>query len=146
MKVSNSIWKERLAEQVPPQLAEEIDTFETEIDLRSQGKADEKVFAETRLRRGVYGQRYDNGQRHDGQQSKQLPFDEKVTKGPNTVWDAPGMQRIKIPYGGLSPEQMEVLAELAEEYQRTGSVGALNNHVERITIQIEAITLFGTAL
>jgi hypothetical protein len=24
---------------------------------------DEKVFAETRLRRGVYGQRYDNGQR-----------------------------------------------------------------------------------
>ena len=29
-----------------------------------QGKIDEKVFAETRLRRGAYGQRYDNGQRH----------------------------------------------------------------------------------
>ena len=26
------------------------------------------------------------------------------------------MQRIKIPYGGLNPEQLEVLAELAEEY------------------------------
>src|SRR5439155_17340381 len=29
---------------------------------------------------------------------------------------APGMQRIKIPFGALSPEQMEVIAELAEEY------------------------------
>ena len=26
------------------------------------------------------------------------------------------MQRIKIPFGGVSPEQLEVLAELAEEY------------------------------
>jgi hypothetical protein len=26
------------------------------------------------------------------------------------------MQRIKIPYGGVNPEQMVVLAELAEEY------------------------------
>jgi sulfite reductase (ferredoxin) len=38
------------------------------------------------------------------------------TKGPETIWDAPGMQRIKIPYGGTSPEQLEVLADLAEEY------------------------------
>ncbi len=28
----------------------------------------------------------------------------------------PGMQRIKIPYGGLNPEQMRLLADLAEEY------------------------------
>ncbi len=116
MKASNAVWKERLRGQLPPQLAEEIDTFETEIELRSQDKADEKVFAETRLRRGVYGQRYDNGQRHDGTQSRDLPFADKVTKGPHTMWDAPGMQRIKIPYGGLNPEQLELLAELAEEY------------------------------
>ncbi|HXX92213.1 MAG TPA: nitrite/sulfite reductase, partial [Planctomycetota bacterium] len=38
------------------------------------------------------------------------------TKGPATFWDAPGMQRIKIPYGGLNPEQLEALAELSEEY------------------------------
>src|SRR4029434_6231261 len=31
-------------------------------------------------------------------------------------WDAPGMQRIKVPFGGLNAEQMEVMAELAEEY------------------------------
>src|SRR4029078_702527 len=39
-----------------------------------------------------------------------------VTKGPETEWDAPGMQRIKIPGGGLNPEQLEILADLAEEY------------------------------
>ncbi len=61
MKASNELWKTRLADAIPANLAEEIDTFETEINLRSQSKLDEKVFAETRLRRGVYGQRYDNG-------------------------------------------------------------------------------------
>ncbi len=116
MKTSNVLWKERLAGKLPAQLAEEIDTFEVEIDLRQQDKVDEKVFAETRLRKGVYGQRYDNGQRHDGNQSRDLPYAEKITKGPNTIWDAPGMQRIKIPYGGMTPEQLEVMAELAEEY------------------------------
>ena len=116
MKASNHLWKEILGERIPPELAEEVDTFETEIELRQQDKIDEKVFAETRLRRGTYGQRYDNGQRHDGLQSRDLPFPEKLTKGPHTVWDAPGMQRIKIPYGGMTPEQLEVMAELAEEY------------------------------
>ncbi|MBS0614407.1 MAG: nitrite/sulfite reductase, partial [Proteobacteria bacterium] len=28
----------------------------------------------------------------------------------------PGMQRIKIPFGGLNPDQMDVLADVAEEY------------------------------
>ena len=116
MKASNTLWKDLLGDRLPAQLAEEIDTFETEIELRQQDKVDEKVFAETRLRRGVYGQRYDNGQRHDGAQSRELPFAAKITKGPHTAWDAPGMQRIKIPYGGITPQQLEVMAELAEEY------------------------------
>ena len=59
-------WKEQLANNIPKELASEIELFESQILLRSQGKIDEKVFAETRLRRGVYGQRYDNGQRNDG--------------------------------------------------------------------------------
>ncbi len=116
MKASNGLWKDRLDSQLAAQLAEEIDTFETEIELRQQDKVDEKVFAETRLRRGTYGQRYDNGQRHDGSQSQTLAFEEKYTKGPHTVWDAPGMQRIKIPYGGVNAEQLEAMADLAEEY------------------------------
>ncbi len=117
MKASNSRWKERLQGKLPESLAQEVDIFEMEIGLRRQRKLDERLFAETRLRRGVYGQRYDNGQRHDGTKVQELAYPSKqLTKGPNTLWDARGMQRIKIPGGGLNAAQLETLAELAEEY------------------------------
>ncbi|MGB9604351.1 MAG: nitrite/sulfite reductase [Bryobacteraceae bacterium] len=117
MKASNAPWRERLAGKLPAALAAEIAEFEAQIALRKQGRLDEKVFAEIRLRRGCYGQRYDNGQRHDGLRMRTLRYPcGELTKGVNTVWDAPGMQRIKIPYGGLNARQLEVVAELAEEY------------------------------
>src|SRR3954468_21884572 len=116
MKASNTLWRERIVDQIPPDLAKEIDVFETEIALKKQGKIDDKLFAETRLRRGCYGQRYDNGQRHDGEKTQALVYPAgDLTKGPNTYWDAPGMMRIKIPFGRMTPEQMDVLCELAEE-------------------------------
>ena len=117
MKASNSQWSKELAGKMPEALAREIDIFETEIALRKQSKLEERVFAETRLRRGVYGQRYDNGQRHNGKAVQQIPYPSAgLTKGPHTMWDAPGMQRIKIPAGGVNAKQLETLAELAEEY------------------------------
>ena len=116
MKASNPLWKARLAGRIESHLAAEIDVFENEIALKKHGKIEDKIFAETRLRRGAYGQRYDNGLRHDGVERRTLPYPEGLTKGPGTVWDAPGMQRIKIPFGGVNAEQLEVLAELAEEY------------------------------
>src|ERR1700681_4486610 len=117
MKVSNSHWAGRLAGKIPESLAREIDIFEPDITLRKQGKVDERLFAETRLRRGVYGQRYDNGQRHNGKTVQRLNYPSAdLTKGPNTMWDAPGMQRIKIPGGGMNADQLETMAELAEEY------------------------------
>ncbi|MGH9631809.1 MAG: nitrite/sulfite reductase [Bryobacteraceae bacterium] len=116
MKASNSLWIERLIERMPENLARELDVYENEITLKKQGKIEDKVFAETRLRRGSYGQRYDNGQRNDGIATRKLEYPSSQTKGPNTLWDALGMQRIKIPFGGLNAGQLEVLAELAEEY------------------------------
>ena len=115
-------WKDKLEAQMPEDWAREIDIYETQIELRKQGKIEEKLFAETRLRRGSYGQRYDNGQRHDGEATREIPWSRELTKGPDTIWDAPGMQRIKIPYGGMNPDQMEVLADIAEEY----SVGVMH--------------------
>ena len=110
-------WKEELSDLIPEDLSAEIDTFEAQIEQKKQGQIDDRVFAETRLRRGVYGQRYDNGQRFDGQVTKPLNYPSgDLLKGPDTVWDAPGMQRIKIPYGGLTTDQMDVLADIAEEY------------------------------
>jgi len=110
-------WKERLTGQMREEWAREIDVFETQIDLRKKGKFEEKMFAETRLRRGIYGQRYDNGQRHDGEKTQELKYPcGDLTKGPVTVFDAPGMMRIKIPYGKMTAAQMDVLCDLAEEY------------------------------
>ncbi len=115
--VSNTSWKEILLEDMPTDMAHEVDIFEGQMELMGQGKLNEKVFAETRLRRGVYGQRYDNGQRHDGFESRSLAFEEKErVKGPDTLWHAPGMQRIKVPFGGLTPDQLDVLAQVADEY------------------------------
>ncbi len=117
MKASRKQWRDALISDISPAWAQEIDQFETEIELKKQGKIEDRIFAETRLRRGAYGQRYDNGQRNDGLQTQKLEFPAgELTKGPHTYWDAPGMQRIKIPYGGMTAEQLEVMAELAEEY------------------------------
>src|SRR5262245_9725927 len=111
--MSSPTWKQKLTARVPEAWAKEVELYEAQMALRKLGKIEEKVFAETRLRRGSYGQRYDNGQRHDGIITQKLEYSAH-TKGPDTYWDAPGMQRIKIPFGGLTPEQMVVLAELAE--------------------------------
>ena len=117
MKSSNALWKDRLAGKLPEDLGREVDIFANEVALRKQGKLDEKLFAETRLRRGTYGQRYDNGQRHDGSKVQEMKYPSgALTKGPSTMWDAPGMQRIKIPAGGLNADQLEVMGQLAEEY------------------------------
>jgi sulfite reductase (ferredoxin) len=117
MKVSNSGWRAKLGDQVPADWGKEIDVFETEIALKKQGKIDDKIFAETRLRRGAYGQRYDNGKRHDGIVERQLGYPEPdMTKGPGTLWDAPGMLRIKLPFGGMNAARLETMADLAEEY------------------------------
>ncbi|HEY7166917.1 MAG TPA: nitrite/sulfite reductase [Candidatus Binatia bacterium] len=113
---TQSTWREKLSDRIPPELGREIDIFEQQMELRKQGKIDEKVFAETRLRRGIYGQRYDNGQRHDGHRVQKLRLSSEPLKGPDTLWDAPGMMRIKIPFGGVTPHQLEVLADLSEEY------------------------------
>src|SRR5258706_14680902 len=117
MYMTSQNWKAVLGDQIPEERGREIETFAGQVELRKQNKVDEKVFAETRLRWGIYGQRYDNGQRYDGLKTQTLtdPAGD-LTKGPNTYWDAPGMQRIKIPFAGLTPHQMAVLAEVPGEY------------------------------
>ncbi len=110
-------WKETLGTSIPPVLGHEIDSYEEAFEGKREGRIESTVFAEMRLRRGVYGQRYDNGQRYDGEETRALNYPcGDLEKGPDTVWDAPGMMRIKIPWGGMSTAQMEALAEVAEEY------------------------------
>ncbi len=114
--MESKTWKQALRGEIRPDWAAEIDAYEQQLLLRKEDRIEERVFAEVRLRRGAYGQRYDNGKRHNGEESQTLGFDPRQTKGPDTLWDAPGMQRIKIPGGQMTPEQLELLCDLAEEY------------------------------
>lgn len=112
-----STWKKELENKIKPGWLQEIEAFEVQLKRRKAGELDEKIFAEMRLRKGVYGQRYDNGKREDGLRTQELNYPSgEILKGPDTLWDAPGMQRIKIPFGGLNPDQLDVLADLSEEY------------------------------
>jgi sulfite reductase (ferredoxin) len=97
-----------------PKWGEEIDEFEG-VDPAAKRKIDEKVFAETATATRAYGQEATTTGNGTTGSQQTLPYP-PLTKGPETFWDAPGMQRIKIPFGGVNPEQMMVLAELAEEH------------------------------
>jgi sulfite reductase beta subunit-like hemoprotein len=74
-----------------PEIAEELDTFERTVRAYLDGEIEEDVFRVFRLTNGVYGQR--QGGTHQ-------------------------MVRVKIPYGRLDPEQLEMLGYIADEYSR----------------------------
>ena len=71
---SMGTWRQRVEKSLADDEREAIDKFETQIGMRRRGDLDEKLFAETRLRMGVYARRYDNGKRHDGNVSRELVF------------------------------------------------------------------------
>ncbi|MCH8909684.1 MAG: nitrite/sulfite reductase [Chloroflexi bacterium] len=66
----------------------EIANFEDQVKLFQAGEKDEIEFLRFRLRQGVYGQRQPDLQ----------------------------MIRVKIPFGGVTADQMDVLGEVAEKY------------------------------
>lgn len=74
--------------QINPLDQKDIDELSSRIDAFKRGKEDEERFKHYRLTRGVYGQRQEGVQ----------------------------MFRIKIPYGRLTPDQLERIADLSEEY------------------------------
>jgi sulfite reductase (ferredoxin) len=73
---------------IPPAILEEIETFESEVSRLQTGDVSVDIFKPFRLQHGIYGQRQ---------------------PGVNMV-------RIKIPFGGLSADQLRRVAELADRY------------------------------
>ncbi|MBM4133404.1 MAG: HEPN domain-containing protein [Nitrospira sp.] len=73
---------------IPPDILEEIETFEGEAQRLQAGDVSNDLFKPFRLQHGIYGQRQ------------------------------PGVQmvRIKIPFGGLNANQLRRVAELADRY------------------------------
>src|SRR3954465_12166426 len=79
---------ENVPGHVIPILEREFDDFDTEAGKFLEGQTPEDQFIGFRLQQGVYGQRQEGGQ----------------------------MIRVKLPFGGGTPEQMESFADLAELY------------------------------
>jgi sulfite reductase beta subunit-like hemoprotein len=78
---------ENVPGHVIPILQREFDDFDTEAAKFARGEQTEEQFIGFRLKQGVYGQRQPDVQ----------------------------MIRVKLPYGGVSPEQMEAFADAIEE-------------------------------
>ncbi|HEV3226542.1 MAG TPA: nitrite/sulfite reductase [Acidimicrobiales bacterium] len=74
----------------PAQLAD-IEKFETQLGRYLSGELDDDVFRVFRLNNGIYGQRQG---------------------GHNQ------MVRVKVPYGGLTAEQLDAMAHIADTYSR----------------------------
>ncbi len=73
---------------VIPILTREFDDFKTEATRFLDGQIEEDEFIKFRLKQGVYGQRQPDVQ----------------------------MIRVKLPFGGVTPEQLEAFADVVEKY------------------------------
>jgi sulfite reductase beta subunit-like hemoprotein len=80
-----------LIREIDPAARADIDKFRTQLDLYLNGELDEDVFRVFRLNNGIYGQRQG---------------------GHNQ------MVRIKVPYGSIEPDQLDMLAHIGETYSR----------------------------
>jgi sulfite reductase beta subunit-like hemoprotein len=80
--------REDVPGHVIPILQREFDDFDNEAEKFLEGQTEETEFIGFRLKQGVYGQRQPDVQ----------------------------MIRVKLPFGGVTPEQMETFADVVEKY------------------------------
>ncbi|HEX5614626.1 MAG TPA: nitrite/sulfite reductase [Acidimicrobiia bacterium] len=102
--------RELTTRTLEPEVADELDTFDATVAEYLAGSLDEDVFRVFRLNNGVYGQRQG---------------------GHNQ------MVRVKIPYGKVTPEQLEVLAYIAETYSRGWGHLTTRQNVQFHFVQLE---------
>src|SRR5262245_63027529 len=95
----------------PAQLAD-ADKFEAILGQYLAGDIEEDAFRIFRLNNGIYGQRQG---------------------GHNQ------MVRIKIPYGGVLPDQLEVMADIADEYSRGWGDITTRQNMQFHYVQLERI-------
>jgi sulfite reductase beta subunit-like hemoprotein len=93
-----------------PTIAAAVDKFTGEVEAYLAGRIDEDVFRLCRLNNGVYGQRQG---------------------GHNQ------MVRVKVPYGSIQPEQLEMFAHVAEAYSRGWGHITTRQNVQFHFVQLE---------
>ncbi|NOX23530.1 MAG: sulfite reductase, partial [Actinobacteria bacterium] len=95
-----------------PDLLADITTFEDMLAGYRAGDVDEDIFRVFRLSNGVYGQRQGN----DNQ-----------------------MIRVKVPYGSLTPEQLEMLGDLVESHSRGFGHITTRQNIQFHFVQLDAV-------
>src|SRR4030095_15852203 len=86
--LSNPEVREDVPGHVIPILEREFDDFDNEAEKFLDGQTEETEFIGFRLKQGVYGQRQADRQ----------------------------MIRVQLPFGGVTPEQLEAFAEIADQF------------------------------
>ena len=100
------------AQPLEPEIEEELRNFEDGARRFIAGEIDDDVFRVMRLNQGIYGQR-------------QGGFNQMV--------------RVKIPYGRVEPDQLEMFGYLAETYSRGWAHLTTRQNVQFHFVQLETV-------
>ena len=109
-------WKDRLAGTMAPELAREIDIFETQIDLKSMGRSKTGCSPKPACAAACTANATTTDSATMGWASARSVSRTDTDKGPGNAVGRPGHAAHQVPFGGLTPEQMDVLADVSEEY------------------------------
>ena len=101
-----------LIREIDPAAKADIDKFERELDLYLKGELEEDVFRVFRLNNGIYGQ---------------------CQGGHNQ------MVRIKVPYGSIEPDQLDMLGHIAETYSRGWGHITTRQNIQFHFVQLEKV-------
>src|SRR6476646_6525931 len=95
-----------------PEVQRDVDKFEVMLGRYLAGDLDDEVFRVFRLNNGIYGQRQG---------------------GHNQ------MVRCKVPYGSIEPDQLEMMADVADEYSRGWGHITTRQNVQFHFVQLERV-------
>ena len=104
--------RELRAQPLDPEVEAEIQSFEDGVRRYVAGEIDDDVFRVFRLNQGIYGQR-------------QGGYNQMV--------------RVKIPYGKIEPDQLEMLGYIAETYSRGWGHLTTRQNVQFHFVQLETV-------
>src|SRR5713101_5717209 len=104
--------RELRAQPLDPEIEEELVTFEDGVRRYVSGEIDDDVFRMFRLNNGIYGQRQG---------------------GHNQ------MVRVKVPYGSMSPEQLEMCGYIADAYSRGWGHITTRQNIQFHFVQLERV-------
>jgi sulfite reductase beta subunit-like hemoprotein len=101
-----------LQREIDPEIRADVEKFEAQLARYLNGELEEDAFRVFRLNNGVYGQR-------QGGHNQML--------------------RVKVPYGSITPEQLDMFGHIAEKYSRGWGHLTTRQNVQFHFVQLEQV-------